>query len=223
MQIKICGLYRDVDADHANASKPDYVGFILDFPKSHRNVSIGKAAEIRKRLDPGIKAVGVFVDKDIDYVLEAVEEIGLDVVQLHGHEDNVYIEELRTILDRDEMQPAGDDAKAGTSKDHKVRIWKAFKVTSEEDIAAAEKCKADLVLLDGGSGEGRSFNWQLAKGLGRPFALAGGLDLDNLCEAIKNLCPVLVDISSGVETDKAKDPDKMIKAVNLVRNVSSDI
>ena len=94
-EIKICGLFRDCDIDYVNEARPGYAGFILQFPKSHRNISIPRAAELRKRLLPGIKAVGVFVNRPAEEILRAKETIGLDVIQLHGEETAEEIREIR--------------------------------------------------------------------------------------------------------------------------------
>ena len=109
-QIKICGLFRSCDIEYVNEAQPDYAGFILNFPKSHRNLTADQAAGLRSRLSPGIKAVGVFVDQPMDTILSAAKLIGLDVIQLHGHEDDAFIRELRE--------------KSG------LPVWKAFKVRS---------------------------------------------------------------------------------------------
>ena len=87
-QIKICGLSRDCDIDYVNQAAPDYAGFILRYPKSRRHVTARKAAALRARLAPGILAVGVFVDQPPEAVCADAREIGLDVIQLHGREDN---------------------------------------------------------------------------------------------------------------------------------------
>lgn len=196
-QIKICGLSRDCDIDYVNEATPDYIGFILHFPKSRRNVTPEKAAELRRRLSPGIKAVGVFVDQPIETVLSSAAEIGLDVIQLHGHEDGAYIAALRERTS--------------------LPVWKAFRVRRPEDLAAAEKCSADEVLLDNGYGTGEAFDWTLASGFSRPFLLAGGLTPGNIPEALRALGPKLVDVSSGAETDGFKDREKIRAAVRAAR------
>ena len=94
-QIKICGLTREADIDYVNEAKPDYIGFVLNFPKSRRNLTPERAAALKSRLSPDIKAVGVFVDRPEDEVVRAVETVGLDVIQLHGHENDAYIATLR--------------------------------------------------------------------------------------------------------------------------------
>lgn len=196
-QIKICGLFRSCDIDYVNEAKPDYIGFILNFPKSHRNLSLEQAAELKSRLLPEIKAVGVFVDQPAEFVLSAAEQIGLDVIQLHGHEDDAYIRKLREGTDRP--------------------IWKAFKVRSAEDLTGAENSAADEVILDNGYGTGTVFDWTCAAAFPRRFILAGGLTPENIPEAVRTLHPAALDISSGVETDKAKDRDKILAAVRAAK------
>lgn len=197
-EIKICGLSREEDIDFVNEARPDYIGFILRFPKSRRNVTAERAAELKSRLAPGIRAVGVFVDQPVETVLSAAEAIGLDVLQLHGHEDGAYIAALR---ERTELP-----------------IWKAFKVRSGSDLKTAAESPADEILLDNGYGTGETFAWTLAEGFSRPFLLAGGLTPENIPEAVAALRPKMLDISSGVETDGVKDREKILAAVAAARN-----
>ena len=196
-QIKICGLFRPCDIDYANEVRPDYIGFILNFPKSHRNLSPEQAAELRRNLDPRIKSVGVFVNQPQETILMAAEMIGLDIIQLHGQEDNDFI--------------AGLKQKSG------LPVWKAFKVRQPSDLIAAQESIADEILLDNGYGTGEAFDWSYAASFTRPFILAGGLTPENIPEALAVLHPKQLDISSGVETDKCKDRDKMLAAVQAVR------
>ena len=196
--IKICGLSRDCDIGYVNEAMPDYIGFILLFPGSRRSISPDRASQLKRRLRPGIQAAGVFVDQPAGTVLEAAKLIGLDVIQLHGHEDNGYISSLREKTD--------------------LAVWKAFKVRTEEDLAAARESIADKILLDNGYGTGEVFDWSLLTGFSRPFILAGGLTPDTIPGALRVLNPELIDISSGVETDKVKDKEKILAAVRAVRN-----
>ena len=198
-QIKICGLNRPEDIDFVNEAQPDYAGFILNFPKSHRNLTPDQAAALRDRLAPTIRAVGVFVDQPVETVLAAAETAGLDVIQLHGREDDAYIAALRVQTG--------------------CELWKAFKIRTAEDLDAAAQSAADAVLLDNGYGTGAAFDWSLAAGFHRPFLLAGGLTPENIPEAIRTMHPLLVDISSGVETDKIKDRDKILAAVRAAREI----
>lgn len=197
-EIKICGLFRECDIDYVNEARPDYAGFIVNFPKSHRSVDAEKAAELRQRLRPEIRAVGVFVNQPPEKVSSAAKKIGLDIIQLHGDEDDDYIAAIKNITG--------------------LPVWKAFKIKAPAGLALAEKSAADEILLDGGCGEGKAFDWSLIKGFARPYILAGGLAPDNISDAIRLLEPKAVDISSGVETDKRKDRSKIIAAVKAVRN-----
>ena len=197
-KIKICGLYRDADIGYVNEAGPDYAGFILNFPKSHRNLTPERAAALRAMLAPGIRAVGVFVDQPAAAAAAAAETVKLDVIQLHGHEDDAYIAALRERTDRP--------------------IWKAFRVRSAADLDAARRSAADAVLLDNGYGTGEAFDWSLAADFDRPFLLAGGLTPENIPAAVAAMRPLLVDVSSGVETDKVKDRDKILAAVRAARD-----
>ena len=196
-QIKICGLFRDVDIDYVNEAGPDYIGFILRFPKSHRNIAPARAAELRRRLSPGIRAVGVFVDQPAEVILDTAAQVGLDVLQLHGREDNAFLAALREKT--------------------ALPLWKAFRVRCDADLAAAAASAADEVLLDNGCGTGEVFDWSLAGGFPRPFLLAGGLTPESIPQALRALGPKLVDVSSGVETDGRKDRQKILAAVRAVR------
>ena len=196
--IKICGLSREFDIQYVNEARPDYAGFILLFPKSDRNIHPEWAAELKKALRPEIRAVGVFVDQPQEAVLSAADVAGLDVIQLHGHEDEVYIRELK--------------------KKSAWPVWKAFHVRTKEDVRSAEESAADEILLDNGYGTGQSFDWSLLSEISRPFCLAGGLTPENIPEAIRLFSPKFVDISSGVETGGLKDREKIRRAVKAVRS-----
>ena len=199
-RIKICGLFREEDISYVNEALPDYAGFILHFPKSHRNLSVQHAARLRQKLSPAILAAGVFVDQPVETVIRTAAEAGLDIIQLHGSEDNVYIESLR--------------------KQCMLPVWKAFRVRSCGDLACAASSAADRILLDSGYGTGKVFDWSLTDGLTRPFGLAGGLTPENITEAIRTLRPQFLDISSGVETDGKKDRIKILAAVQAARSAS---
>ncbi len=195
-KIKLCGLSRIQDIETANALKPDYIGFVFA-EKSKRRVSHLQAAELKSKLNSDIKAVGVFLDDDLDMVASMMNLGIVDVVQLHGSEDEEYLKKLRKITDKP--------------------IIKAFVIRSIDDVKRAEQSSADYVLLDGGKGEGRAFDWSLLKEIKRPYFLAGGLNPENVAEAVKNLQPYAVDVSTGVETDGVKDIEKMTAFVAEVR------
>ena len=124
--IKCCGMFRPGDIAAVNAARPDFCGFVIDFPKSHRSVSTELAARLRAELREGIAAVGVFVDQPAQNVAHAAAECTLDAVQLHGHEDDLYIGDLRRLTS--------------------TPIIQAFKVRSTRDLEAARASIADFVL-----------------------------------------------------------------------------
>ena len=195
-KIKLCGLSRMEDIETVNAIKPDFIGFVFA-ERSKRRVSPLKATELKSKLDPDIKAVGVFLNDDLDMVAAMLNLGIVDLVQLHGAEDEDYLQKLRKITDKP--------------------IIKAFIIRSPEDVERAESSTADYVLLDGGKGEGKSFDWSLLKDIKRPYFLAGGLNPDNASEAVKTLKPFAVDVSTGIETDGKKDSEKMTAFAAAVR------
>lgn len=197
-RVKTCGLSRTEDIVVANELRPDCVGFVF-WPKSRRYVTPETAAELRVLLSPDIPAVGVFVDEDPTVVADLLQQGTIQVAQLHGHEDETYIAALRQTTS--------------------APIWKAFKLRTPEDAAAAEASAADLVLLDNGYGTGETFDWSLVRDVHRPYLLAGGLTPENVTEAVKTLEPFGVDVSSGIETDGHKDPDKMRMFLDAVRSI----
>lgn len=196
MKIKICGLFRNQDIEYANTAEPDYIGFV--FAESRRKVTPEKASELKKFLNPDIKSVGVFVNQNKSLIAELVRNKIIDIIQLHGNEDNAYISELRELT--------GD-----------TPIIKAVSVKSTEDILKSAEYISDFILLDNGKGgTGEKFDWNLIEKNHRIF-LAGGVNPDNISEAIK-LNPYCIDVSSGAETNGLKDKDKMIQLVRAVRN-----
>ena len=197
-KIKICGLFRPCDIDYVNEARPDWCGFIIDFPRSHRSVTPDQVRSLRAGLDPAIVPVGVFVDRPAEEAAALLNDGTIQVAQLHGREDAAYIAALRALAPGKE-------------------IWKAFKVRSPEDLAAAAASSADRILLDNGYGTGQSFDWSLAGSVTRPFLLAGGLTSENIPDAVARLHPYGLDLSSGVETDRLKDRDKILAAVAAAR------
>lgn len=201
MKIKLCGMFRDCDIDYANEAKPDYVGFILGFPKSHRNIDAETARRLRSQLDTGIKAVGVFVNSPETTCAEYANCGIIDVIQLHGNEDADFIRRLRELTG--------------------APIIKAAKIRTPEDIGRVQALGADYVLLDNGTGTGEMFDHSLLDGaeIRQPFFLAGGLTPENLRRAAESVRPYCVDLSSGVETDWLKDRVKMLEAVRVIREL----
>lgn len=200
VKIKICGLSRFEDIAFVNEAMPDYCGFIIEYPKSRRNVSADQVRRLREKLKPGILPIGVFVDAPIPLVAELLCDQTLMGAQLHGNEKEEYVAELRARAD-DRL------------------LWKAFQVSSRAEVLAAEQSTADCILLDSGQGSGKTFDWGLLSSVSRPFFLAGGLTPANLQQAIRQVHPFGVDISSGVETDGVKDKEKILAAVNAVRTI----
>lgn len=197
-KIKICGLRRREDILAVNEAKPDYCGFIIEFPKSFRSITADKVRELVKDLAPEIQAVGVFVNAPVELVSGLLNEGTLALAQLHGQENEVYIRELKKFTDKP--------------------LIKAFSVKTREDIEKALQSPADYILLDQGSGgTGKVFDWSLIPKIERPFFLAGGIGAENLEQAIREIRPYAVDLSSSVETDKWKDPEKIRNVVDIVR------
>ena len=202
-RIKICGLTRLEDIQAVNEAKPDFCGFIVEFPKSRRNVTGAQLRSLREKLDESILPVGVFVNAPVELPAQLLNEGTISLAQLHGQENEDYIRQLKIMTDQ--------------------LLIKAFSIKTEEDVKRAIRSEADYILLDQGSGgTGETFDWNLVPAIKRPWFLAGGLGCDNLETAIKMLHPWAVDLSSSVETDGHKDPDKIVKAVQTVRNIKED-
>ena len=196
-KIKICGLKCPEDIAYVNEAKPDYCGFIIEFPKSSRNVTGDQVRILIAELDKNIIPVGVFVNAAPERVEELLLDGTIRIAQLHGQEDDDYIRMIQ--------------------KNTGSQVIKAFSVKAAQDIELALKSPADYILLDqGGGGTGQTFDWSLIPEIKRPFFLAGGLGADNLEQAVDTIRPYAVDLSSGVETDGVKDRSKILEAVSLV-------
>ncbi len=192
-KIKICGMMRKEDIQVINQYHPDYIGFIIDYPKSHRSKTQEEVKILSQIVHPDIQKVGVFVDAPLEEVVALANEGTIDLIQLHGNENESYITKVQQE----------------TSKS----VIKAFIIQSPQDVEEAKRSKADIILLDCGRGSGQSFPWQwIPRDFGRPYFLAGGLHPGNLEEAYRQVQPWGLDISSGVETNGWKDENK-IKAV----------
>lgn len=197
-RVKLCGLKSLKDIEIVNRLKPEYVGFVM-WEKSHRNVSRETLSVLKDALNSDIKAVGVFVDEEPETIAALINDRLIDVAQLHGNEDNNYIQKLKSMI-------SGD-----------TTVIKAFKV-DEDNVKKSIDSLADIVLFDPGKGDGMTFSWEILKGYDRPYFLAGGLTPENVSKAIELLKPYAVDVSSGIETDKVKDEIKATAFVNAVRN-----
>ena len=159
-KIKFCGLTRPEDIEAANRLQPDYVGFVFA-QKSRRHVSPEQAATLKYMLRDGIRAVGVFVDQEPEWIARLLSAGVIDLAQLHGTEDAEYICRLRKMTDKPIIQ--------------------AF------------------------------------RGIRRRYFLAGGLAPENVRKAIRTLHPFAVDVSSGIESKKVKDREKMTAFAAAVR------
>jgi len=207
--VKICGLSNTETLDAAIKGGASHVGFVF-FAKSPRNLSPDQAAALAARVPPHVKSVGLFVDPGDDDLGSILAQVRVDIVQLHGHETPETVARLREAHRRD--------------------VWKAIPVrtTSDRDDAARYKGAADLILYDAKppegaelpGGNGLRFDWTLLSGHRHPmpWALSGGLDADNVAEAIRVTNASLVDVSSGVESAPGvKDVDKIAAFLKAAR------
>ena len=199
-EVKICGMRRLEDIRYANELRPDMIGFVFWRP-SKRYVSADDASELRSSLDTGITPVGVFVDEDPRVVADIANRGIVNIVQLHGVEDEEYIHGLRRLTD--------------------APIIRTFCDRSGEDLVKASESSADMILLDNGKGTGQTFDWTLMRDLRRDFILSGGLSASNVGDAVRRFHPHAVDVSSAVETDGFKDRSKMEQFIDAVRSARS--
>lgn len=207
-KVKICGLTRIEDIQCANKIRPDYIGMVF-YPKSKRAVTLEQAASLKAALDKNIKTVGVFVNAELSFIAQLAQAGTIDVIQLHGDEDEAYIEQLR-------QQVAPLD----------VPIIKAIRVQSEESLQNLGQYPVDFFLFDtykpglyGGTGE--RFNLELEQvKIPKPYFIAGGLDASNVAHVIaENPHAYAVDVSGGVEDSATglKDAQKMADFVAQVK------
>jgi len=198
-KIKFCGLRREEDVKYAASLDAGFFGFILS-ERFKRYIAPGEIRRLKQFVPSNAKTVGVFVDEPEEYVIACSKEADLDMIQLHGSEDDAYIMSIKE--------------KTG------LPVIKMVKPVSEGDIITARQSKADLILLDSGAGgTGKVFDWSLAENLSRDYILAGGLTPANAGEAVKRLKPFAVDVSSGVETEGIKDFSKMKAFAAEVRKI----
>lgn len=227
-KIKMCGISKVETIPAIVDAKPDYMGLV--FAPSKRQVTVEQAKtlveELHKQyavrynseaeqtepvtiLDTAssetIKTVGVFVNETVENLLKIAEEVKLDVIQLHGDEDESFIQILK--------------------EQSNVEVWKAVQVRSAADAEKWIDSSADMLLFDayhkderGGTGE--VFDWSSLDEFERPFMLAGGIDSTNVARAIRTVRPYGLDISSGIETNSVKDDEKMKAFTNIVRTVA---
>jgi phosphoribosylanthranilate isomerase len=191
-KIKICGLKSEQDISYVNKVRPDYIGFILTNGYK-RSIDVETAIKLHSRLALDIQAVGVFVNENIEIVNACAKMGAIDLVQLHGDEDVNYCKQISAPIIK-VLKPKDFD---------KVSIYEPY---------------VDYFLFDSGSGSGETFDWNKIPDCNKPYFLAGGLNKDNLSQAIKSTNAYAVDMSSSVETDGVKDFDKIKEIINIVRN-----
>lgn len=202
LKVKICGLQRAEDMEAVNALRPDYVGFV--FAESKRKVTEQTAMELKEKLHPQIKAAGVFVNEQPEKIIRLCERKIIDLIQLHGDEDENDIRRLKNGTD--------------------TPVIKAVRVRSREQILKAQELPCEYLLLDtyqpgmyGGSG--KQFDWNLIPKMEKPYFLAGGLNAQNIWQAVQACNPYAVDVSSAVETDGRKDPKKMKQLMQVIDQI----
>lgn len=208
--IKICGLKTLRDVEVVNKYMPEYIGFV--FANTKRFVTDAQAYEMKQALDKRIKAVGVFVDEPLEHVISLCNRGIIDVAQLHGSEDDKYIDELKSKTD--------------------VSVIKAIKVQSATQVLGSIPHNADLLLFDtykkgelGGTGERFVLSvleeaLKLCQESGKPKVphfIAGGLDVENVNEVLSKAKCFGVDVSTGVETEGVKDEEKIRQFIDNVR------
>ncbi len=200
MKIKICGITRTEEAQYLNEQQTDFAGFVLFFPKSRRNITIGQAAEIMGLLDDSIKKIAVVVSPDTEQIRQ-IEDAGFDFIQIHG------------ALTEDVLSAVS------------LPVLKAFNVSDMEQYPVWRQCEkiAGYVFDAAEPGSGKTFDWDLVQTVPRDeklLILAGGLNPDNVAQAVRAIRPDGVDVSSGVEFDDkpGKDPAKIRKFIQNARN-----
>ncbi len=191
-KVKICGLSTKEAVKTAVSAGSDYIGFV--FAPSKRQVTVEQATELAKFIPSHIQKVGVFVSPSRAELLEAVDKVGLDLVQVHGQVVDKLFENL----------PCG-----------------SIQAVQVDEGGHVPNSQADYLLFDAPvAGSGQTFDWgQLdTTELSQPFFIAGGLNEDNVAKAIQHFSPFAVDVSSGVETDGQKDHEKIRRFIERVKN-----
>ena len=218
-KVKMCGISKVETIPAVVEAKPDYMGLV--FAPSKRQVTVDQAKILVEELHRGyakkydsdtehdkngtIKTVGVFVNETVENLVTIANEANLDAVQLHGDEDEAFIQSLKECTN--------------------VEVWKAVQIRSTADAEKWIDSSADMLLFDayhkaerGGTGE--VFDWSCLDEFERPFMLAGGIDSTNVARAIRTVRPYGIDISSGIETDGVKDDEKIKAFTNIVRTIA---
>ena len=217
-KVKMCGISKVETIPAIVDAKPDYMGLV--FAPSKRQVTVDQAKILVEELHRGyakkygsdtehdkndtIKTVGVFVNETVDNLVTIANEANLDAVQLHGDEDEAFIQSLKERTN--------------------VEVWKAVQIRSAADVEKWIDSSADMLLFDayhkderGGTGE--VFDWSSLDAFERPFMLAGGIDSTNVARAIRTVRPYGIDISSGIETNGVKDDEKITAFTKIVKSI----
>ena len=217
-KVKMCGISKVETIPAVVEAKPDYMGLV--FAPSKRQVTVDQAKILVEELHRGyakkygsdtehdkndtIKTVGVFVNETVDNLVTIANEANLDAVQLHGDEDETFIQSLKERTN--------------------VEVWKAIQIRTAADTEKWIDSSADMLLFDayhkderGGTGE--VFDWSSLDAFERPFMLAGGIDSTNVARAIRTVRPYGIDISSGIETNGVKDNEKITAFTKIVKSI----
>ena len=210
-KVKMCGISKVETIPAVVEAKPDYMGLV--FAPSKRQVTVEQAKILIEELHKQcinhydtkvVKTVGVFVNETLDNLVRIADTANLDAVQLHGDEDEAFIQSLKERTN--------------------VEVWKAVQIRSAADVEKWIDSSADMLLFDayhkderGGTGE--VFDWSSLDAFERPFMLAGGIDSTNVARAIRTVRPYGIDISSGIETNGVKDDEKITAFTKIVNSI----
>ncbi|MDR2730461.1 MAG: phosphoribosylanthranilate isomerase [Treponema sp.] len=201
MKIKICGLVRKKDISFVNEALPDYCGFV--FADSRRQVTLSEAKRLRSRLAENVIPVGVFVNTPPAIIRVLYCDNVISIAQLHGNENEEYIIRLKN-----------ESTNAG-----RLPPIKIIKVINADDLEKGKHLlsSADFFLIDSGAGTGKTFGWKILNSytFGKPWFLAGGVNIDNIEQAAA-LNPFAIDVSSGAETDGFKDREKILRLTKII-------
>ena len=210
-KVKMCGISKIEIIPAVVEAKPDYMGLV--FAPSKRQVTVEQAKILIEELHKQcinhydtkvVKTVGVFVNETLDNLVRIADTANLDAVQLHGDEDEAFIQSLKERTN--------------------VEVWKAIQIRTAADTEKWIDSSADVLLFDayhkderGGTGE--VFDWSSLDAFERPFMLAGGIDSTNVARAIRTVRPYGIDISSGIETNGVKDDEKITAFTKIVKSI----